>query len=69
MQRLGLEASAQGANGLSEGSGGDRTTAPPTPPDEPGAMTEQTLEPWSLSDLLGVPRLGRLLSAVQRTAG
>lgn len=69
LQRLGLEGSAHDANGASVGSVGEHTTAPPTPPDEPGAMTEQTLEPWSLSDLIGVPGLGRLLSAVQRAAG
>lgn len=69
LQRLGLDASAQGANGHCEQGAADYTSAPPTPPDEPGAMTEQTLEWWSLSDVIGVPRLGRLRSVVQRVAG
>lgn len=69
LRNAGIEGRAHDANG-SHGEGvGKYTTAPPTPPDEPGAMTEQTLERWSLSDLIGVPRLGRLLSAMQRAAG
>lgn len=68
LRNAGFEGRAHDANG-SRGVIDKYATAPPTPPDEPGAMTEQTLESWSLSDLIAVPRLGRLLSAVQRAAG
>lgn len=49
---------------------GGKTAVPPsTPPDEPAAMSEQVLDAWSFTELAGVSGLGRLLSAVQRTAG
>lgn len=69
LRNPGFEGRAHDANGSRGMVVGKYATAPPTPPDEPGAMTEQILESWSLSDLIAVPRLGRLLSAVQRAAG
>lgn len=41
----------------------------PTPPDAPAAMVVQALDSWSLTELVGAPRIGRLLGAVQRPSG
>jgi len=32
-------------------------------------MVEQALDSWTLTELFGTPRLGRLLGVVQRAAG
>lgn len=54
---------------LDQGGGERRVVPPPTPPDAPAAMVVQALDSWSLTELVGVPRIGRLLGAVQRTSG